>query len=135
VPHAFMDDTGFKIAKPTFDARTAAEINLLFSSSSSSLAQYITGLATPTGGGGINDQFDAATVNFGKTYANPPMCFFAGIMPSGRANTTIGMYYLSDGLVFANLYGITSTTQLRLYAHESLGVVSFRYFIMENTLQ
>lgn len=138
MPHAFMDSTGFKIAKAGFDARTAAEINLLFSSSASSLAQYVSGVAASAGLtlGPNDDRYHHAIINFGKTYTTPPLVFFGAKYADGLVNTSIGFYNAGSGYLYANIFAVTSTTQAKLYALARYGTpTGFHYFIMENTIQ
>lgn len=141
MPRAFMDETGFKIAKDGFDARTTSEVNILFSSSASMLAQYITGIVTLSSSGDYDGGYNKGTVSFGKTYARPPICFVGPIFASG---TKVDITIMGDqgSLSYRpSLFWVTSTTSLTIYCRKSgspwfgSGSTSARYYIMENTIQ
>lgn len=155
----FMDPTGFKIAKSGFDARIAAEQDLLFSSNASSMTLYQTGVATLTDfaetvygtPGWI--WYRRAVITFGKTFAKPPMAFCAGLRSDGKIECGVfGKAVSASGGTtrVPCIVWVTTTTDLTIYVlrdqiyNPSLGWVpggggpdctSARYYIMENTIE
>lgn len=87
MPRMRLDPSGFKIAKAGFDVDTASLANMIFTTDLAGMQLRQTGVVTVAAYSGYLDtSYRRAVVNFGTTYAQPPLVLAAGIVSSTESD-------------------------------------------------
>ena len=160
MPQAFMDATGFRIALPGHDARTALGSDLLFNSDDRTITLHSTGLVTVANTTLSNPPYmwhnamRYAWVPFAEEFANPPMVYVCGIVDSNTRDVGSFSWFnivtahssnYSEACYIPNYCLRVLTTGFHIWtvrassgldggSPSGFGCTVWRYFILENPL-